>query len=92
MKNPSIGEARSKLIRRIQLKSNSSFKEAETIADGIHSGLIEITTLKDKVAIRHATILLPSNWVECTGEAHQNLYIDHCGSCLPNWGKVWKHK
>lgn len=22
----------------------------------------------------------------CTGEAHQNPYIDHCPVCMPNWG------
>jgi hypothetical protein len=24
----------------------------------------------------------------CSGEAHSNPYIDHCGVCMPNWGTV----
>lgn len=24
-------------------------------------------------------------WVECTGEAHSNPYIDNCMSCIPFW-------
>ena len=26
----------------------------------------------------------------CTGEAHSNAYVDHCGICAPLWGKVWR--
>jgi hypothetical protein len=25
--------------------------------------------------------------VECNGEAHSNPYIDHCGVCMPYWGR-----
>lgn len=25
---------------------------------------------------------------KCTGEAHSNPHIDHCGVCMPNWGWV----
>ena len=25
--------------------------------------------------------------VKCTGEAHSNPFIDHCGVCMPHWGK-----
>lgn len=25
--------------------------------------------------------------IKCTGEAHSNPYIDHCGVCMPHWGK-----
>lgn len=25
--------------------------------------------------------------VKCSGEAHSNPYIDHCGVCMPHWGK-----
>lgn len=25
--------------------------------------------------------------VKCTGEAHDNPFIDHCGICMPHWGK-----
>ncbi len=28
--------------------------------------------------------------VPCTGEAHSNAYIDHCGVCMPRWGLVEK--
>lgn len=24
---------------------------------------------------------------KCNGEAHSNPYIDHCGVCMPHWGK-----
>lgn len=24
-------------------------------------------------------------YVQCTGEAHSNLYIDNCASCMPYW-------
>lgn len=23
---------------------------------------------------------------KCTGEAHENAFIDNCGLCAPNWG------
>lgn len=26
--------------------------------------------------------------VPCTGEAHENIFIDHCGCCAPRWGRV----
>ena len=26
--------------------------------------------------------------VDCPGEAHSNPFIDNCGVCAPNWGKV----
>jgi len=26
-------------------------------------------------------------WVKCTGEAHSNPFIDHCGVCMPHWGE-----
>jgi hypothetical protein len=26
-------------------------------------------------------------WVECSGEAHSNAFIDHCMVCMPFWGK-----
>ena len=26
--------------------------------------------------------------VDCPGDAHSNLYVDNCGVCAPNWGKV----
>lgn len=29
-------------------------------------------------------------WVKCTGEAHSNPYIDHCGVCMPHWGEYPK--
>ena len=25
--------------------------------------------------------------MQCMGEAHSNPYIDHCGVCMPHWGK-----
>lgn len=25
--------------------------------------------------------------VKCNGEAHGNPYIDHCGVCMPFWGR-----
>lgn len=25
---------------------------------------------------------------KCTGEAHSNAFIDHCGMCMPRWGRV----
>jgi hypothetical protein len=30
------------------------------------------------------------NVTQCTGEAHSNPYIDHCGVCAPFWGVVVK--
>lgn len=27
-----------------------------------------------------------ARYVECTGEAHSNPYIDYCGGCMPYWG------
>jgi hypothetical protein len=29
-----------------------------------------------------------TKYVECPGEAHSNPYIDHCMTCLPNWGRI----
>jgi rRNA maturation protein Nop10 len=29
--------------------------------------------------------LLECVWVKCTGEAHSNFNIDHCGICMPYW-------
>lgn len=26
----------------------------------------------------------------CTGEAHSNAFIDHCGCCAPRWGWIVK--
>jgi len=26
--------------------------------------------------------------IPCPGEAHSNPFIDHCGTCMPRWGKV----
>lgn len=26
-------------------------------------------------------------WVPCSGEAHGNPYVDHCGVCQPWWGE-----
>ena len=25
----------------------------------------------------------------CNGDAHENLYIDHCAVCMPNWGTIF---
>ena len=27
-------------------------------------------------------------WTDCNGEAHSNANIDHCGVCLPRWGRI----
>ena len=27
-------------------------------------------------------------WETCTGEAHSNPYIDNCGVCMPEWGRI----
>lgn len=88
-KNPCIGTARAKLIHRLTLKGKTRV-EAEMVAVSIESGSVAVSSLEDKIARRHATILDPKNWDSCDGEAHSNAYIDNCGSCLPNWGKVWK--
>jgi len=32
-------------------------------------------------------ILRPVIWKVCTGEAHGNPWIDHCGVCMPWWGE-----
>jgi len=26
-------------------------------------------------------------WEKCSGEAHRNPFIDHCGECMPYWEK-----
>jgi len=26
--------------------------------------------------------------VPCPGEAHSNPHIDHCGTCMPRWGRI----
>lgn len=26
-------------------------------------------------------------WNECKGEAHSNIFIDNCMSCMPYWGR-----
>ena len=28
-----------------------------------------------------------TNWIKCTGEAHNNGFIDNCAVCMPFWGK-----
>ena len=35
-------------------------------------------------------IVAAAGWhlVPCDGDAHRTVYIDHCGACLPLWGKV----
>lgn len=88
-KTPSIGEARAKLIKRLCLKGRER-QHAEAIAASIEAGTVSVECLEDKIARRHANILDPKNWEECNGEAHSNPYIDNCGGCAPNWGKVWK--
>lgn len=106
MSNPNRGEARRKLIDRInllgtkvkqksgivvtELVADQLYKYARTTADAIESGTLKVADLKDKVSRRHANILDPENWEPCDGEAHTNPNIDGCGQCSPNWSKVWK--
>lgn len=27
----------------------------------------------------------------CNGDAHSNAFIDHCGVCMPHWGKIYRN-
>jgi len=87
--NPCFSTGRAKLIYRLCLKGKTR-KQAETIAVDIESGFLKVSSLEDKIARRHANVIDPTHWKACDGEAHSNAYIDHCGVCAPNWGKVWK--
>ncbi len=51
------------------------------LKDGVTEGYIEDTYYKKRK---------PRKWTVkiCTGEAHSNAFIDHCGVCMPDWGIV----
>lgn len=51
------------------------------------TGADPLTALGALKSIRDALDLLGVRQLErCTGEAHTNAHIDHCGCCAPRWG------
>ena len=42
----------------------------------------------DAVAVAQIMGLFMPVWVECTGDAHKNPFIDHCGVCSPFWERI----
>lgn len=63
-----------------------NFKDATGLAQTMldqYKETVHITdhrARKDKPKIYDCTV--------CTGEAHSNPMIDHCGVCMPRWGIV----
>ena len=70
-------------------------KEASTLISGVAS-LVFVTKPKDgDTALSQALTTLLQNYgvelpTKCTGDAHSNPNIDHCGVCMPGWGIVEK--
>lgn len=65
-----------------------NFDEAKTVAQNWIEREKTPVTIFDRMAHKDKPNLY--DVTECTGAAHSNAFIDHCGVCMPNWGIVVK--